>query len=413
MFTGGRSLHFHFVFSTEHFLHAPFDLNAADRLKADWLSQSALMHNVHTAYWDRAYASLCNIVEPSCPTDRKLRSVTQWRRAPWGIRVLEKDALILGLSKGMQIPQLVLRERIRTKAPRNSSEYAVLPEFNLFSRLPGRAAKSTDNLEASDLPTNGQAMLGMLQEICAAEWGSEYPKPASIRLQNGEWLINFYNHAQDRHPSTIALGHYRKLLLAGKHFYSHEFFLPDQMAAQELGDHVYTRCGGHVAPPPVPQLSQRKCDQAETSNHPPQCWLTIMANSLCNGVDITQPRDELVQSYRHRFSKIINNLRIFSNHSIIRTVEGFGKTTAHFPLIADETFDAAIASYRNESIIQRFGCFAFRSHEQACQKAAECREKGHRAVVVRSFRRIYEAACSELGEHPLPAYFFPDASRME
>jgi hypothetical protein len=409
VFTGARSLHFHFIFSTQHLVHAPSKLSAIDRLKADWESQSALMHNAHMIYWDQAYAALCNILEPPCPTDRQLRSVTQWRRAPWGVRILEKDAPILGLRKGTLVPQLVLRERILTKAPKNSADYAVPPDFNLFSRLSRGRSKQVSDLDRRQLNRHCGPMLEMLQEICAGEWQSAYPKPATIERQNGEWLIKFYNHEHDQNPSTIALGEHRRLLLAGRHSYSRDFYLPDQMTAQELGNHVYARCGGHITTAPAPVLA-RKLTQSELSTQPPQCWIAAMGDSLSNPVDIIQPRDQLAQTYRKNFTRIISNLRVFSNPYVIKSVEGFGKTTGHFPLIASEAFDGAVASYRGENVIQRFGCFAFRSHEQACQKAAEFRTTGRNAIVVQGFRRVYETTCSELGEHPLPVYFFHDAS---
>jgi hypothetical protein len=52
VFAGARSLHFHFIFSTEHLLHAPFDVTAAERYQGDWQSQSALMHSSESVLRD-------------------------------------------------------------------------------------------------------------------------------------------------------------------------------------------------------------------------------------------------------------------------------------------------------------------------------------------------------------------------
>ena len=102
VFTGRRSLHFHFLFSTEHLEHASFEATAVER-RADPIAQSALLANAYQTYWDIVHEVLHRLVKPPCPSDPRLRSLTQWRRCPWGIRVLEKDAPILKLPKGAEV----------------------------------------------------------------------------------------------------------------------------------------------------------------------------------------------------------------------------------------------------------------------------------------------------------------------
>jgi hypothetical protein len=52
------------------------------------------------------------------------------------------------------------------------------------------------------------------------------------------------------------------------------------------------------------------------------------------------------------------------------------------------------------SPIEIFGCFAFRSYEQAEQKANEFRERNPdcNAVVIKSFNTIYAEFCKQEGE---------------
>jgi hypothetical protein len=65
-----------------------------------------------------------------------------------------------------------------------------------------------------------------------------------VSIQDGEWLFRFRNHEDDRNPSTMALGDHRRLQLNGQHgFEQRQFFLPDQMSAQELGNHLAERLG--------------------------------------------------------------------------------------------------------------------------------------------------------------------------
>ncbi len=83
VFSGNRSLHFHFLFSTAHLEQCPAGAAAAARCGENQPRQSALMCNAHTVYWDCAAGIFCETLGPSLQADRKLRSVTQWRRTPW------------------------------------------------------------------------------------------------------------------------------------------------------------------------------------------------------------------------------------------------------------------------------------------------------------------------------------------
>jgi hypothetical protein len=82
VFSGNKSLHFHFVFSTEHLLNVPCGAVAEDRLQ-DFRRASAVLHNAHKRYWDHVQEGFIGTLNPSMPADPKLRSLTQWRRAPW------------------------------------------------------------------------------------------------------------------------------------------------------------------------------------------------------------------------------------------------------------------------------------------------------------------------------------------
>jgi hypothetical protein len=87
VFSGRTSLHFHFVFRTEHLKAAPWDADAADRRRT-CEEASALMHNVHDRYWDCALEHVIQELRPSFPADQKMRSATQWRRMGGGVRVI-------------------------------------------------------------------------------------------------------------------------------------------------------------------------------------------------------------------------------------------------------------------------------------------------------------------------------------
>ena len=230
VFSGNRSLHFNFLFSTDHLENAPQNAKATRQI-------SALMHNVHAAYWDHIQEAMTCLLRPSLAPDRALRSLSQWRRIPWGVRVLDEPSEVLGLPCGTRVPQVVVRESIKLRrSPKGSTHYLVAPSFSLANPVGGGGRGRDINDES--------AAINLLRDITAAEWG-EYPEPVSIRLEGGENVIHFRNHADDRKPSTFVRGDYRRLVLLGAHaFGGRDFWLPDHMSANELAGHVSARTSG-------------------------------------------------------------------------------------------------------------------------------------------------------------------------
>jgi hypothetical protein len=240
VFSGRTSLHFHFVFRTQHLKAAPWDADAADRRRT-CEEVSALMHNVHDRYWDCTLEHFIKELRPSFAPDQKMRSATQWRRMGGGVRVIDKDTPLLGLEIGARVPQLIMHENIRERAPRSAEGFLVSPNITLSTPPIRRRRRAS----AHPLPCPGvtEDAIMLLQDLCSCEWGMEYPKPVSVGQQNGELVIQFQNHAGDRKPSTVCVGPNRRLLLAGRHELQGDFHLPDNMTADEFVRHVQCRCG--------------------------------------------------------------------------------------------------------------------------------------------------------------------------
>jgi hypothetical protein len=100
VFSGTRSLHFHFIFSTRHLSKCPWDADAGLRGGEHQSGHSALMANAHEIYWDNVSEVFTETLCGSLRPDGKLGSVTQWRRTPWAIRTLEEHSDILDLPIG-------------------------------------------------------------------------------------------------------------------------------------------------------------------------------------------------------------------------------------------------------------------------------------------------------------------------
>lgn len=411
VFTGGRSLHFHFVFNTAHLKKAPFGADWESRL-ADQGMISAIMHNAYATYWAAIGEIITEILKPSLSTDAVMSSIGQLRRLPWGIRILEKPSPIFDLAAGTAVPQLVIKENILQRAPKGATAWLVPEEFSTAHPL----ATAKRRGPTGGFCSSGVDVITELQSICRQEWG-EYPKPVSAEQQHDEWIIRFKNSDNDKTPSTIVAGDNRKLLLRGRHSFTQDFYLPDQMTVQELMDHLINRFGN-----PRPILEQQLASAAEPSPRSPpykrptgpsQPFIRRMEEGIrtrfSEGYEDVST-EELQIRYREKLREIISMARDWKDY-IVLSGEGIGKTTAHFDILGDEALDAAMSS-RDD--IQRFSCFAFRSSAQAHQKAEEyrCRpnSKSRNVVYIQSFWQIYKDCCRDEDASPIPKGNFPDHS---
>jgi hypothetical protein len=399
VFSGNKSIHFHFVFSTEHLLSVPCRVVAGERLQ-DFRRASAVLHNAHNRYWDHVHEGFLRILNPSMPADPKLRSLTQWRRAPWGIRLLEEDS-VLGFPRGTRVPQLVIREKLLQRAPKGNDGFLVPESFSSAHPVgKSRGHRSVGTVVEYDEPS----MVDLLEEVCASEWG-EWPKPAGVSVQNGEWLFRFRNHEKDRNPSTIALGDHRRLQLNGQHgFEQRQFYLPDQMSAQELGNHLAERLGW----PPLAEnpRPQRPAPLPNTRIQPPgfqdfsrPCRVVLQGAAVAD-------RDFAKRVYRDVLRREMVQSSDLGMVSIVTSVEGIGKTTTGLPILANEALEDALA--HNDGV-ERFSGFAFRSRNQANEKAQEF-GRTHRVRVIKTFWEHYTDASLAEGQVPIARDEFDDAN---
>jgi hypothetical protein len=298
VFSGNRSLHFHFLFSTAHLQNCPAGAAAAARFGENQLRQSALMSNAHTLYWDRVAEIFDETLRPCLQADRRLRSVTQWRRTPWALRRLEKDSHILNLPMGTIVPQLVLHENIRTRASPSARDFVVPRTFSLADPIK-RAPRASGGQRPCDFEVT--PMIQELQDMCAAEWGP-YPRPVSMALQGDEWLFKFKNHEHDANPSTLVLGGYRRLQLNGTHTFTQAFYLPEGMTAQDLGDLLALRFG--ASPSPAAAAGETSSKESVHSGGPlhVQC-----SRAWARGFrePISEDADGLRKRYRDKFGQIL------------------------------------------------------------------------------------------------------------
>ena len=105
---------------------------------------------------------------------------------------------------------------------------------------------------------------------------------------------------------------------------------------------------------------------------------------------------------RELLRREVGYMRCSPGPYLMKSAEGFGKTSSHFPEIQFEMFDIASAQPWGSPAL--FGCFAFRSYQQAEEKANEFREQHpecNRAAVIKSFHSIYREFCEQEDERPI------------
>ena len=340
VYSGRRSLHFHFFFDTRHLEYAPWEADALLRSERK-LDTAALMQNVHNLYWDHAGDAIAEILQPTRPVDPSMRTLTKWRRMPWGIRTIEegKDCSFLNIMAGDRIPQLVIHEKILERASKKSA--LLVPEtLSTAHPKPKSNGRSTKTTEFAGEQT--EAIL-IMQEQCRVEWVSEFPKPVKVLYQSGEPIIKFQNHQGDKNPSSYVLGEHRTLVILGNGGPTGDLYLPDHMNASEFVEFALMRCGVITIPAvslaaPVPGQSEKR---SKAKRNP----FEELGTKRFDNQPIYSSKPEAQNSQRELLKQAIGHLRGSDMSYLIKSAEGFGKTTSHFLPVEDEMLDIAINQF--------------------------------------------------------------------
>ncbi|OSI60501.1 hypothetical protein BSZ15_02010 [Bradyrhizobium canariense] len=401
VFAGNRSLHFHFVFNTQHLLEAPHDQSRHERWQYRHV-HAAVMSNVHQVYWNAVVDLTDRLVDPPVPADKSSNSYAQLKRTPWGNRTLNTESEILGLPAGTLVPQLVLVENIRTRrSAKGGGKFIVEPEFRASHYIKDRKQYRSDAAVGSETEdiSAGNEMVNEFGEMCQATWAAPFPKPVSLAMERGEWVLRFQNHPMDRRPSTVARGDHTTLLIQGQDAPVGTFRLPGELTANEIGDHLARRFGI------VPNLPTPSVQQFCASELPYFDRLRARAGKAFKETyeeTVTRtfphisssPIPELQGIYRQKLFHYLNNAMFFKGDMICTSGEGIGKTTVLFNLMQHAALDTAMLQVDRKV---RFFVFAFRSRAQAEEKALEYATKVRRAFVLKTFWAYYQDACSKCG----------------
>ncbi len=166
VYSGRRSLHLHFVFSTKHLKAAPYAAGSEER-RLTCQEVSALMHNAHDQQYDQVIAIVKDRLQPSFAADAKMRCATQWRRMGGAVRIVDKPVPFLGLHVGCRVPQLIMGEIIRDRAPKGATTYLISPDISLLRLTPSRPRNFSPSVPPAAYMTEA---IKILQEDCLHGW---------------------------------------------------------------------------------------------------------------------------------------------------------------------------------------------------------------------------------------------------
>jgi hypothetical protein len=115
VYSGGKSLHFHFCFDLRHLKH-DLSVRGNSSYRDNWTQDlpDCLLRPAYAATWDRLAAVFCDIAgigQGQYLPDPGLKSWEQLRRCPWALRLVG-GAHPLGFPVGCLIRQPVLASRI-------------------------------------------------------------------------------------------------------------------------------------------------------------------------------------------------------------------------------------------------------------------------------------------------------------
>ena len=231
VYSGRRSIHMHFVYDTKHLINAPWEADWQSRLDSA-AQTAAVMKKAYQTAWDHVHQCMDSLLKPLSEPDEKLRRPTQWRRAPFGINTLKKNCDFLGLSRGQLVPQIVIYENVRERRQRGSTEWLI--DSHLSANITSRSRSKRGVQEQVAASAISDGALEIIRDACAAEWDAPFPRAEKIGEEGGEIIIRFANHADDKNPSTIVKGQFRKLEVYGKNDFDRDFYLPGDFTASEL-----------------------------------------------------------------------------------------------------------------------------------------------------------------------------------
>jgi hypothetical protein len=235
VYSGSKSIHFHFIFNTIHLnrelqqLRSPRpDAFVAD-LPTNHFSELVRQRWDHLAGIFRAKFSVQRNMDTS------LGRYAQLRRAPWGLRQAGTNHL-LGVPEGTLVPQLVLLDLSKKRSLNRSGVWFMDPaDLNLANlKIPA----SRRRLDPEPMFCDPDQIIDDMTEALSMYWGTEYPKPVRFEKDGDGYRLRFQNSATDPEPGSFVRDDFNELKLQGSTAPTGSFNLPTGLTLAEFIEDV-------------------------------------------------------------------------------------------------------------------------------------------------------------------------------
>jgi hypothetical protein len=209
VYSGGKSIHFHFVFDLRHLKH---DLITAanSSYRDNWTRDlpDALLRPSYELCWNRLAAIFRSIAEIDDEPDPSLRRWEQLRRCPWALRQIN-GAHPLGLPSDHRVQQVVLAQTIFRNTKRGASDWFHHPGILLEQCASEQLRRRPKRLIEQDfaLTTREQELFERhAPEMFSRIIGADYPKFAGFEVNEAGFKCFFSNGPADHNPSSFCKG---------------------------------------------------------------------------------------------------------------------------------------------------------------------------------------------------------------
>ncbi|GGD64821.1 hypothetical protein GRI62_11750 [Erythrobacter arachoides] len=366
-FSGQKSFHYHFAFSTDHVGIRDFPL---DGYKRAW----SKLETVFAEFFDLATLKVA--------PDPALKNAGNYRRLPNGLRILDKPN-VFGIEG--ECKQFVIFERVSERAARNIDTALLVDD--MFARPLVKATRSSTSspVVLSQIETDEQDYIDERMRHHFPE--GEYPEFAGFVTEDGQTVAMFRNHPADGQPNSRMTMDFGTVQIRGS-------------------DPLDCKRGTRRLPLPLGDMIEK--------------WRNEVA--LMNAVDRNRsPVEEsfsLAATDYQTASAAIGDIvaqactvkGIAHTTTLISAPEGVSKTRSLMHNLPD-----IIAQHEIEARHHTATMFAFATYEAAQEKAAELENMNHpllKPILIKSFSKLYEE-WAEANKEPMIGFEAADAGNYE